>query len=419
MLSILKILAVTYKMNGMNSLFQSDKIFTVSEINGVIKDILEGTFPQITIEGEISNYRPNSSGHLYFYLKDSTSVISAVMFKYSALQLDFAIKDGVKVQATGKIGVYGPQGKYQIVISRMTVAGEGAILKMIEERKRRFAAEGLFSAERKLPLPYFPRTIGVVTSPTGAALRDILQITKRRNKCVSVIVLPTLVQGDGAAENIARQIKNANTAQLCDVLIVGRGGGSLEDLLPFSEEIVVRAIAKSTIPVVSAVGHEIDWALSDYVADKRAPTPSAAAELCVPLFSDILQTLMFYKNELSNNIRSKVEKMRLTVGKFTPENLELQFRAIEQPLLIRFDNAKENLYDGIMQKLTDTRRRIENCVTILENSSPQTILNRGYSMVRIKGSEKIVRNSDDIEIGDEIEIFPEKGRITAEVKNKD
>ncbi|MBD5411784.1 MAG: exodeoxyribonuclease VII large subunit [Treponema sp.] len=401
----------------MDSLFQSNKIFTVSEINGVIKEILEGSFPQITIEGEISNYRPNSSGHLYFCLKDSSSVISAVMFKYSALQLDFVVKDGVKVQATGKIGVYGPQGKYQLVISRMTVAGEGAILQMIEERKRKLAAEGLFSAERKRALPYFPRTIGVVTSPTGAALRDILQITKRRNKCVSVVVLPTVVQGDGAAENIARQIRNANNAHLCDVLIVGRGGGSLEDLLPFSEEIVVREIAKSAIPVVSAVGHEIDWSLSDYAADKRAPTPSAAAELCVPLFSDIVQTICFYKNELYSNILSRVEKMRLTVGKFTPENLELQLRAIEGPLLIRFDNAKENMFNGIMQKITDTKRRIENCTTILENSSPQTILNRGYSMVRIKGSKKIVRTSDDIQIGEEIEIFPEKGRITAVVKD--
>ncbi|MBD5408946.1 MAG: exodeoxyribonuclease VII large subunit [Treponema sp.] len=401
----------------MDSLFQSNKIFTVSEINGVIKEILEGSFPQITVEGEISNYRPNSSGHLYFCLKDSSSVISAVMFKYSALQLDFVVKDGVKVQATGKIGVYGPQGKYQLVISRMTVAGEGAILQMIEERKRKLAAEGLFSAERKRALPYFPHTIGVVTSPTGAALRDILQITKRRNKCVSVVVLPTVVQGDGAAENIARQIRNANNALLCDVLIVGRGGGSLEDLLPFSEEIVVREIAKSAIPVVSAVGHEIDWSLSDYAADKRAPTPSAAAELCVPLFSDIVQTICFYKNELYSNILSRVEKMRLTVGKFTPENLELQLRAIEGPLLIRFDNAKENMFNGIMQKITDTKRRIENCTTILENSSPQTILNRGYSMVRIKGSKKIVRTSDDIQIGEEIEIFPEKGRITAVVKD--
>lgn len=403
-----------YRIIAMNPpLFPSDKIFSVSELNAVIKEILEGTFPAITIEGEISNYRPNSSGHLYFNLKDSGAVISAVMFRSSAAYLDFVPKDGTKVQATGKLSVYGPQGKYQIVITKLSVAGEGAILKMIEERKKKLAAEGLFDESRKRPLPFFPRTVGIVTSPTGAALRDILQITRRRNKCVSVIVLPTLVQGEGAAENIARQIQNANVAQLCDVLIVGRGGGSLEDLLPFSEECVVRAVAESRIPVVSAVGHEIDWALSDYAADKRAPTPSAAAELCVPQLSDILQTLRFYQNELYNTIRSRVEKTKLMIKSFNPDNLELQFRSIEQPLLVRFDNAKDDLLQNITQKLQDTRRFIENCITVLENASPQVILDRGYAMVRDKTTRNIIRDSTEIAVGREIEIIPAKGTLTA------
>ena len=405
-----------YKIVVMNPpLFPSDKVFTVSELNEIIKEILEGTFPAITLEGEISNYRPNSSGHLYFNLKDSGSVISAVMFRYSAAYLDFIPKDGTKVQATGKLSVYGPQGKYQIVITKMTVAGEGAVLKMIEERKRRLSTEGLFDESRKRKLPLFPRTIGVVTSPTGAALRDILQITKRRNKCVSVIVFPTLVQGDGAAENIVQQIQNANNAKLCDVLIVGRGGGSLEDLLPFSEECVVRAISQSEIPVVSAVGHEIDWALSDYAADKRAPTPSAAAELCVPQLSDIMQTLRFYQNELYSGVKMRVEKTKLMVKAFNPDNLELKFRSIEQPLLVRFDNAKDDLMQNISRKLQDTRRFIENCATILENASPQVILDRGYSMVREKSTQKIIRNGTQIAAGAEIEIIPAKGKITAVV----
>ena len=405
-----------YKIIVMNpSLFPSDKVFTVSELNEIIKEILEGTFPAITLEGEISNYRPNSSGHLYFNLKDSGSVISAVMFRYSAAYLDFIPKDGTKVQATGKLSVYGPQGKYQIVITKMTVAGEGAVLKMIEERKRRLSTEGLFDESRKRKLPLFPRTIGVVTSPTGAALRDILQITKRRNKCVSVIVFPTLVQGDGAAENIVQQIQNANNAKLCDVLIVGRGGGSLEDLLPFSEECVVRAISQSEIPVVSAVGHEIDWALSDYAADKRAPTPSAAAELCVPQLFDIMQTLRFYQNELYSGVKMRVEKTKLMVKAFNPDNLELKFRSIEQPLLVRFDNAKDDLMQNISRKLQDTRRFIENCATILENASPQVILDRGYSMVREKSTQKIIRDGTQIAAGAEIEIIPAKGKITAVV----
>lgn len=392
----------------------SDKIFTVSELNGIIKEILEG-FPVITLEGEISNYRPNSSGHLYFNLKDNSSIISAVMFRGAAYSLSFAPKDGMKVQVTGKLSVYGPQGKYQIIISKMSIAGEGDILRMIEERKRKLAAEGLFDQTKKKKLPAFPKTIGIVTSPTGAALRDILQITKRRNKCISVNIFPALVQGTDAATTIAQQIKTANTFNLCDVLIVGRGGGSLEDLLPFSEECVVRAIAESHIPVVSAVGHEIDWALSDYAADLRAPTPSAAAEIVVPQLSEIKTILLQYSNELYENSMNRVEKIKLMIKSFKPENLEMQFRSIEQPLLQRFDNAKEGLFQNIIQKLRDTRQYIENCETVLENASPQTIFNRGYSMVRNKNSGEIVRSTENIQEGTELEIVPASGKITATV----
>ncbi len=398
------------------TLTPSDKIFSVTEINSLIKDMLEGSFPQLTIEGEISNYRPNSTGHLYFTLKDSANQISAVMFRGYANYLNFKIQDGMKVQCTGKLTVYGAQGKYQINVTKMSVAGEGAILKMLEDRKRKLAAEGLFDQTKKKPLPVFPRTIGIVTSPTGAALRDILQITKRRNKCVSVVVLPAVVQGSDAAQTIARQIYTANRAALCDVLIVGRGGGSLEDLLPFSEEIVVRAVASSEIPVVSAVGHEIDWALSDYAADVRAPTPSAAAELVVPELSAVVQFIQQNSKNLYDSIKDRLEKIKLMVKNFDPQNLELQVRTIEQPLLSRFDNAKDALFQNIIQKIRDTRQRIDNCVTVLENASPQTILDRGYSMVRNKETKKIIRSNIDVEIGYEIEIIPAKGKITAKVE---
>ena len=398
------------------TLTPSDKIFSVTEINSLIKDMLEGSFPQLTIEGEISNYRPNSTGHLYFTLKDSANQISAVMFRGYANYLNFKIQDGMKVQCTGKLTVYGAQGKYQINVTKMSVAGEGAILKMLEDRKRKLAAEGLFDQAKKKPLPVFPRTIGIVTSPTGAALRDILQITKRRNKCVSVVVLPAVVQGSDAAQTIARQIYTANRAALCDVLIVGRGGGSLEDLLPFSEEIVVRVIASSEIPVVSAVGHEIDWALSDYAADVRAPTPSAAAELVVPELSAVVQFIQQNSKNLYDSIKDRLEKIKLMVKNFDPQNLELQVRTIEQPLLSRFDNAKDALFQNIIQKIRDTRQRIDNCVTVLENASPQTILDRGYSMVRNKETKKIIRSNIDVEIGNEIEIIPAKGKITAKVE---
>lgn len=394
-------------------LFPSEKVFSVTELNSIIKEILEGTFPTIRLEGEISGLKTQSSGHIYFSLKDSSSLVSAVMFRGSAQHLSFFPKDGMKVQVSGKLSVYPPQGRYQLIVSKMSLAGEGEILKMLEERKRKLYAEGIFDEERKRNLPLFPKTIGIVTSPTGAALRDILQITKRRNPGISVVILPSMVQGDEAARTIVQQIKNANAAKLCDVLIVGRGGGSLEDLLPFSEEEVVRAIAESEIPVVSAVGHEIDWALSDYAADKRAPTPSAAAELVVPQKSDILNEIRHAQEELSVTIRSKIEKIRLILKGFEPEGLELKFRSIEQPLLQRFDNAKENLIENMNLKVKDTRLVVENCISFLESASPKAIFDRGYSMVREKDSGTIIRKSSQVKKGSLIEIFPSQGRIEA------
>lgn len=398
-------------MNPPNLL--NDKVLSVSELNSLLKDVLEGTFPSIKIEGEISNYRPNSSGHLYFTLKDTTSQISAVMFRSNVMSLSFVPKDGVKVQCTGRITVYPPRGNYQILITKMEVAGEGDVLKMLEDRKRRLAMEGLFESERKRQLPAFPKTIGVVTSSTGAALRDILQITRRRNPCVSVIIFPALVQGDEAAPSIVKQINTANAYNMCDVLIVGRGGGSLEDLLPFSEEIVVRAIAASKIPVVSAVGHEIDWALSDYAADCRAPTPSAAAEIVVPQKIDILNNLQYLSNELHQEMTRRIDKMKSMVKQFNPDNMELKFRSIEQPLLSRLDNAKEAIIQNMMQKVKDTKMLIENCHAILESSSPQTILARGYSMVRNKETQEIITNTKNLTKGTQIEIVPAVGRFTA------
>ena len=399
----------------MAELFPKDTVFTVSNLTSLIRDLLEGTFSNITLEGEISNYRPNASGHLYFTLKDEGAQISAVMFRGRAMSLDFVPKDGMKVKCTGSISVYAPRGNYQIIINKMEIAGAGNILQILEERKRRLAAEGLFNSENKKPIPRFSKRIGIVTSPTGAALRDILQITKRRNPGVDVVILPALVQGDGAAITIANMIKTANDFNMCEVLIVGRGGGSLEDLLPFSEEVVVRAIASSKIPVVSAVGHEIDWALSDYAADMRAPTPSAAAELVVPKQSDILEGLAAYRQEFYHQISSKVERLKLMVKSFDVANMEIRFRSIEQPLLNRLENARQALIDGIRQKVKDTKTLVEQNMHILEQASPQTILNRGYSMVKtVEG--KIVRSPQDAASGTRLEITPAQGKIFATVE---
>lgn len=398
----------------MESFFPRDTVLTVSNLTSLIRESLEGAFSNINLEGEISNYRPNASGHLYFTLKDEGAQISAVMFRGRAAGLDFAPKDGMKVKCSGSVSVYAPRGNYQIIVSKMEIAGEGNILQVLEERKKRLAAEGLFDSGNKKAVPRFSKRIGVITSPTGAALRDILQITKRRNPGVDVLILPALVQGDGAAATIANMIRTANDFSLCDVLIVGRGGGSLEDLLPFSDEGVVRAIAASNIPVVSAVGHEIDWALSDYAADMRAPTPSAAAELVVPKQSDILQGLEAYRLEFYNQISSKVERLRLMVKSFDVTNMEIRFRSIEQPLLNRLENARSSLIEGIGQKIKDTRSVIAQSAQILEGASPQAILNRGYSMVRTSGG-KVVRSEKDVSPGSKIEITPSIGKIHATV----
>jgi len=391
-----------------------NQVFTVSQITDFIKEMLQTAFPRITIEGEISNWRPNASGHIYFTLKDSNSQIRAVMFRNAAYYLNFKPKDGDKVQLTGSISVYGAQGNYQIVVTKMEPVGSGNILQMLEERKRKLAAEGLFDESRKRPLPTTPKTIGVVTSATGAAIRDILQITKRRNPSVNVIILPAIVQGVEAAPTICKMIEIANFYKLCDVLIVGRGGGSLEDLLPFSEESVVRAIAESKIPTISAVGHEIDWALCDYAADQRAATPSAAAELAVPVKADLAQAINYYKNDMYTTINNKVRNTKLMIKSFNPEMLQVRFRTIQQPLLNRFDNSKEALVKNLEERILNLRNHLTNYKTILENASPQTILDRGYSMVTDENG-KVIRDESQVVAGQSLTITPAKGKISVTV----
>ena len=389
---------------------------TVSQLTDLIKEFLESSFPDLTIEGEISNYRPSSTGHIYFTLKDDKAAISAVMFKTRSKSLTFTPQDGMKVKVTGSLSVYAQRGSYQIIVNSMEELGTGNILQLLEERKKRLAMEGLFDSENKKSLPFFPLKIGVVTSPTGAALRDILQIVKRRNKLVSVIVLPCPVQGNDAAPFIAQQIKTANEFNLADVLIVSRGGGSLEDLLPFSEEEVVRAVAASEIPVISAVGHEIDWALSDFAADVRAPTPSAAAELAVPLLSEVKETIERSSNELIRGISTKIDNYKILVKSFSPENLELRFRSIEQPLLQRFEDAKDSLILSMNDLLTQRKQQLKIATNTLEQISPKTILERGYSLV-FDEKGNIVKNANQVKPDSKIIINPAKGKIFANVES--
>jgi len=402
----------------MNELTEvQEPILTVTQLTDQIKSILEGNFNNISLKGEISNFRPNASGHLYFVLKDANCQISAVMFRGKASYLSFTPKDGMLVQVRGSISVYGPRGNYQIMINSMSPFGEGDIMEMIEERKKRLAAEGLFDSSRKKPIPYFPETVGIVTSPTGAALRDVIRIARNRNCKVNIVVFPALVQGESAASSITKMIKIANLYNMCDVLIVGRGGGSLEDLLPFSDEELVRTIANSDIPIVSAVGHEIDWALSDYAADVRASTPSNAAELVFPLLQDIEQGIISYKEEMYNTIYNLIKHYKLMVERFTPENMELKFRSIEQPYLVRFDDAKKALIDNMTDRIQELKNNIKTSLQILDNCNPQAILDRGYSMVTDSQTGKVIRFADEVQEGTMLAIKPCKGTINATVNN--
>jgi exodeoxyribonuclease VII large subunit len=397
-------------MNG------AGRIYKVSEITAEIRGLIEGGFPAVAVEGEISNFRPSSTGHVYFTLKDAGAVLSAVMFKNRLRGLTFTPRDGNCVVARGSLSVYPQRGSYQIVCETLEAAGEGAILAMLEERKRRLAAEGLFDPARKKTLPLYPRRVAVVTSPTGAAVRDILKVLRRRGAGIHVLILPAPVQGDGAEERIAGQIRRANRYGLADVIIIGRGGGSLEDLLPFSGEAVVRAVAESEIPVISAVGHEIDTALSDYAADFRAPTPSAAAEAVSLAREELLRRVVQRRTEMEDTLRFRLERITLLLDRFRPENLEQQFRVMLQPILFRLDDAKEGLVDGMRGRAGADRARLELAAALLESCSPLDILKRGYSIVRRRESGQLVRSASVLAPGDGIRIQFYEGEADATVK---
>ncbi len=400
-----------------------DRPLSVSELTSLVKELLEGSLPPLTVEGEISNCRPASSGHLYFTLKDRGAMLQAVMFRYRTRSMGFEPADGMLVRARGSVTVYAARGQYQLLVEGMEKAGEGDILAMLEERKRRLAAEGLFDEDRKRALPRFPSRVAVVTSPTGAAIRDILNVLGRRNAGLGVVVLPAAVQGEEAAAQIAAQIKAANRLKLGDVIIVGRGGGSIEDLLPFSDEAVVRAIAASRIPVISAVGHEIDWALSDFAADLRAPTPSAAAELVSESREAVERQIAQFGTELETAIMSRLDRARLLIGRFEPTAVEARFQRILMPFASRLDEAVADLSAGIGAALDARSRRVELSARELIAMDPAAVLARGFAVVRrasfadsggpARGAA--IRDASELGPGDTLDIAFSSGRAAAEV----
>jgi exodeoxyribonuclease VII large subunit len=396
----------------------AERLFTVSQITSLIKDLLEQTLPNVTVEGEISNWRPASSGHCYFSLKDEEALLSVVMFRSRLAALSFQPADGMKVTATGNISVYPKRGNYQLICESLQASGEGAILAMLEKRKRQLAALGLFDAERKKPLPLFPSRVAVVTSPTGAAIRDILRVLARRSAGLDLVVLPTLVQGQGAGEMIARRIRTANEFEMAEVLIVTRGGGSLEDLLPFSEEDVVRAIASSTIPVISAVGHEVDFTLADFAADVRAPTPSAAAEMVCASRLELTRALEAAREGLREAMRARLERLRLALRQFEPEALERHLRFFLQPTVLRVDDARQQLADGLQARLRDFRHGLELLAESVQASSPLGILARGYAVVVQERTGKALLSPAGLKEGEDLSIRLHRGALRAGVKER-
>lgn len=388
-------------------------LFTVSELNQVIKNVLESSFFEINLEGEISNFRPAASGHWYFSLKDRSSSISAVMFKNNSYAVNFKPSDGMKVKVKGKLSLYSQRGTYQIICSELCLFGEGDILMMLEKRKRELASKGLFDPSRKKILPRLPKTIGIVTSPTGAALQDILKVIYRRHCISKIIILPTLVQGNNAHKNIAMQIDKANRCKLCDLIILARGGGSLEDLLPFSEESVVYSIFNSEIPIITGIGHEIDTSLSDLAADTRAATPSAAAEIVTEESQKLYTTITTLKNEMLLSIQDTINSIKNRLSMFSREQADRELRSRISNYYIHLDNLKNNIITTMKWKIESGKSSILNAKKTINAISPYTLFDRGYAWVT-KNGESIMNKK--LSPGDELDIKYRDGEIISEVK---
>ncbi len=385
---------------------------SVSELTSLIKTTLEGSFYGLTVEGELSGFKPSSTGHWYFSLKDQNAVVGCCMWRSTVPRVNFRPKDGMKVIVTGSISVFEPRGTYQIICTSMKVAGEGDILAMLEERKRRYDALGYFDPAKKKPIPRRPSRVAVVTSPTGAALQDILQITGRRNMGMDLIILPAVVQGADAAQSIAARIREVNEFLLADVMIVGRGGGSIEDLLPFSEECVIEAIHESQIPVISAVGHEIDWALSDYVADLRAPTPSAAAELVCESSMDQIEKVNQLRSAMYEALNGRLATLRLRVAAFSPAAARAQLDSRLNRVRMQLDSESTELRHRMDMMMGTVRSRTELLRHKMEALSPLAVLERGYGIIAGEDG-KTVRSVSQVKEGDSLTLTLKDGKIRA------
>ena len=394
------------------------KVYTVSQINNYIKRILENDvlLSDVYIEAEISNFKAHTSGHLYFTLKDSGAAINAVMFRSYAERLKFMPESGMKVVARGYISLYEKTGQYQLYVNSMEPAGIGALYLAYEQLKARLEKAGVFDQKYKKSIPQMPKTVAVITSPTGAAVRDIINVAGRRNPNVEIVIVPTLVQGKNAGPEIVNAIEKVNRWNKADTIILGRGGGSIEDLWAFNEEIVARAIFDSHIPIISAVGHETDFTIADFISDMRAPTPSAGAEIAVPEGNAINEKVVNLYEKITNNIQTRysnnLSKYKYCINSYGFKNFSNTIFDNEIYVSELFNKIYNNL-DGSIKR---NKLMLKNCLDNIENKSPLNILKRGYSLAYNNNGE-LLKSSKNVSCGDKISVKLNEGSVEAVVES--
>jgi len=396
---------------------QDKTVFTVSEITRDVRLLLEENFGTVWVEGEVSNFIRHTSGHMYFSIRDKESLLSCVLFRSAGERIKFEIKDGMQILCFGRISVYDKRGQYQLYVKKMEPKGVGALQIAFEQLKEKLKKEGLFEESRKRPIPFLPQRVGVITSPTGAAIRDILNVAKRRFSNIEIILNPASVQGEAAKGEIVEALEMFNNLENVDVIILGRGGGSLEDLWAFNEEIVARAIYHSKIPVISAVGHEIDWTISDFVSDFRAPTPSAAAELVIPKKEDLVSILQGLADRMKVALIAKRD--------FLNEKLNTIRKryALREPfnMIIQREQEIDDLAEGLLTKgsfaIKLKAEALNSIAGKLGALSPLSILNRGYSITRRKKDGSIIKDAGALKEEELIRTKVSKGEVISRVEN--
>ena len=394
------------------------RIISVSELNEYIKLVLEHDelLMNICVKGEISNFTNHyKTGHMYFSLKDAGGAVKAVMFRGNAIRLKFMPENGMKVLVSGRVGVFPRDGQYQIYVDSMEPDGIGALALAFEQLKQKLEKEGLFADWRKKPLPQMPMRIGVITSPTGAAIRDILNILGRRFPLAEVDLYPALVQGENAAADLVRGLTHFNRAKNVDIIILGRGGGSIEDLWAFNEEPLVRAVAMSEIPVISAVGHETDFTLCDFAADKRAPTPSAAAEIAVPNAEDILYTVQTADMRLRRAMNQKISVARERLDRLASSRVLKNPQNVIDDKRMMLLREEQMLHEKMQAVLQRKGASLGEKAAKLDALNPLAVLARGYAAV-FDEENKVIKNTDGVKIGDDITLAMADGKLSATVK---